>query len=206
MIHMTKIEEFIEHFDSLKVNSENGEIDIVKSISLTVDQINNLTVDQLLDLKSRSLSITVDSTTNGVLDIRWSDTGSFGSLDITKDREDLIINAIKALQLRIRLEKAGSNYHKKSLSEILKLGDKMENKSLISRIFDFKFGDEPKSKEVGFNDIFNVISSVSLKNKSLDTMGGRVNFIIDKLALKDTTEIVFTILSLAALGNDSDDE
>ena len=203
---MTKIEVFIEHFDSLKVNSENGEIDIVKSISLTVDQINNLTVDQLLDLKSRSLSIAVDSTTNGVLDIRWSDTGSFGSLDIAKDREDLIINAIKALQLRIRLERAGSNYHKKSLSEILKLGDKMENKSLISRIFDFKFGDEPKSKEVGFSDVFNVISSVSLKSKNLDTMGGRVNFIIDKLELKDSTEIVFTILSLAALGNDSDDE
>ncbi len=193
---MVNINELIREFDSLREQrtSEDG-VEIVQSIGLTVEEINSLTVDNLLDLKHRGIVIKINS--NNIFGIRWKEDG----LDISKERDNQITDAIKALNLKTKLENAGTKYYKRGLNDILKLGDKIEDKTLISKILDLDLNKGSKvspagSIPTGFSDIFNVINLVSSNNRSLSTLGGKTDYIINKLEITDITEVIFIILAL----------
>lgn len=204
---MVDIKKLLEEIDSLNHDEQTGDIKLVKSIPLTIDEINSLSVNDLLDLKHRDISIKINSNNN--FNIRWKDDG----FDISEERTDEINIAIKALLLKIKVESAGAKFYKKSVGEIVKLGDKIGNKILLSKILDLDFKSTnltgPKSKgddSVGFSDIFNVINQVTVKNKGLNTLGGKADYIINKLELTDITEVVYAILTIAVVSEDSNEE
>jgi hypothetical protein len=204
---MVDIKKLLEEIDSLSHNEQTGDIELIKSIPLTIDEINSLSIDNLLDLKHRNISIKINS--NNSFNIRWKDDG----FDIAEERTDEIETAIKALLLKIKVENAGAKFYKNSVKDIVKLGDKIDNKILLSKILDLDFknvnltGSKQKADDsIGFSDIFNIINQVTVKNKNLNTLGGKADYIINKLELTDITEVVYAILTIAVVTENSNDE
>lgn len=211
---MADIKKTLEELDGVNFNKDTGDVDIVRQVSLTIDEINSLSIDNLLDFKSQNVVIKINSTAVGdKFNIRWKEDG----FDILSEKEEEIISAVKALMLKIELESASAKFYKKGLSQIVKLGDKISDKKLISKILgiDLKKPDvkdstddknlESKSNPTGFHDIFNVINQVTDRNKSLNTLGGKVDYIVNKLGITDITEVIFVILTIAAIGEGADE-
>lgn len=194
-------------FENIKTNIVEEDIkEYPSEVILSVNEINNLTIDQLLTYRYQGTKIIV-SHSESSFNIRWNKD----DLDIPKDREDLIINAIKALVLKMEMEKRGDKYYNDCIKEILDLGKELpeNNRKLLGSILNIDLTGRNKDisdnkSEIGFKDMMNLVSRIKKSNDALSTMGGKVDYIINKLQLVDPTEIVFTILALTTLGEEED--
>jgi predicted DsbA family dithiol-disulfide isomerase len=175
-------------------------------VELTIDQINNLSIDDLLDYKVNNKKVVVNA--NNPFTVRWNDNG----LDVSKDREELILNGIQALQLKVQLENEGNKFCNKSMSNILKLGEKINDSDIINNILDIKSLDFKannksiiNSENAGFNELFNLVVKINNTSNKLMTLGGKVDYIVDKLKITDITEYIFIILAIDAMESMDED-
>lgn len=167
----------------MSVESVDQELD--KVIELSIGEINDLSIDDLLTYRKDGVRIKLRATDK--FNIRWKND----ALDVDPIVADTIIDAIKAINLQQEIKADIYKQYRSTFNRILEFQD--SNNTLGKDLFNLSIS---KEKVIDDSDIEKFNSGLFNVDPRLSSLNGKVDYIVEKLQITDITEVVFLVLAL----------
>ena len=165
---------------------ETEEMKAETVVELSLGEINDLSIDDLLTYRNQNVKIKLKSTDK--FNIRWKDN----ELDVDPQLADSIIDAINAINLQQEIKADVYKQYKSTFTKISKFNN--DHKSLTKDLFNISIDADQAS--ISDEDISKFNMSLFNVDPRLDTLNGKVDYIIEKLNIKDITDVMFLVLAL----------